>query len=161
MANPEGYNPMRWDCEQRGCFNKKRRPKIELFSKCFKGKISFGDVDGIVEVNGHALMLEWKTDTKQPTMGQRIMYERLSESSPITIFLIVGDAEMMVVSHFGKFHGGIYTPLVESSLDDVTNRISLWNEWAEKTPVGSMNRIKKQILELAFVAGLRRQMEAV
>ena len=42
-----GYNPLRWDCQKQGCFNKKKRPKIEEFAECLPGKISFGDIDGI------------------------------------------------------------------------------------------------------------------
>ena len=48
-----GFNPLRWNCEERGCFNLQKRPKIEVFSACFRGKISFGDVDGIVEISGN------------------------------------------------------------------------------------------------------------
>ena len=69
----KGYNPLRWDCEKRGCFNIKRRPKIEVFHKCFPGNINFGDVDGIVEINGRGLMLEWKSG-KPNKKGELVIY---------------------------------------------------------------------------------------
>ncbi len=126
-----GFNPMRWDCNERGCFNVKRRPKIEVFSECFPGKISFGDVDGIVEINGFGLMLEWKTDTKKPTIGQRIMYERLTKSGLLSVLLVVGNAETMEVSHMSIFFNGKHTDLKEANLEIVKNKIKSWVKWAK------------------------------
>ena len=57
---PLGFNPMRWDCDTDGCFNVKRRPKIEMFADCFPRRINFGDVDGLVEIGGRFCLLEWK-----------------------------------------------------------------------------------------------------
>lgn len=122
---------MRWDCEKQGCFNIKRRPKIEVFYDCFPGNISFGDVDGIVEINGHGLMLEWKTDTKKPTMGQRIMYERLTRNKLITVFLVVGNAETMEISHLGIFYEGKQSELINSNLEEVKLKIKNWVSWAK------------------------------
>ncbi len=129
--NGDGFNPMRWDCKTRGCFNIKRRPKIEVFSDCFPGNISFGDVDGIVEINGHGLMLEWKTDTNKPTTGQRIMYERRTKSKLITVFLVVGNAETMEVSHMGIFFEGKQSRLQKVTLEDVKHKIKSWVVWAK------------------------------
>ena len=60
MNKPLGYNPLRWDCGKSGCFNKILRPRIEEFAGCFPGRISLSDIDGIVEVGGFFLLLEWK-----------------------------------------------------------------------------------------------------
>ncbi len=123
---------MRWDCEKRGCFNKKRRPKIEVFYDCFPGKISFGDVDGIVEINGYALMLEWKSDTLEPTTGQKIMYQRITITELLTVLLVVGDAETMSVTHMGCFYKGKQYPLQSANLENVKDKIKSWVKWATK-----------------------------
>lgn len=128
-----GSNPMRWDCKKRGCFNIKRRPKIEVFCDCFPGNISFGDVDGIVEINGRGLMLEWKTDTNKPTTGQRIMYERLTKSELITVLLVVGNAKTMEVSQMGTFYKGKQSNLEQANLNDVKNKIRNWVKWAKSS----------------------------
>ena len=47
MTPANGFNPLRWDCATRGCFNQKCRPKIELFAGCFPDRMSFGDVDAM------------------------------------------------------------------------------------------------------------------
>lgn len=128
-----GFNPMRWDCDNgRNCFNKKMRPKIEVFSECFPGRINFGDVDGIVEINSFGLMLEWKTKTNKPATGQRIMYERLTKTGILTVLFVVGSAETMLVSHMGIFFKGKQTELKEANLDDVKNKIKSWVSWAKK-----------------------------
>lgn len=33
-----GYNELRYNCETQGCFNIKKRPKIEIFAECFPRK---------------------------------------------------------------------------------------------------------------------------
>lgn len=71
----DGFNPMKWDCEERGCFNRKMRPKLEEFAACLPGRIAFTDVDGIVEIGGRFLMLEWKSRPGRIATGQRIMFE--------------------------------------------------------------------------------------
>lgn len=132
MAN--GYNPLRWDCEKKGCFNIKRRPKIEVFAECFPGNINFGDVDGIVEINGRALILEWKTDTEDPTRGQHIMYTRLTRGQMISVMLIVGNAETMEVTHRDTYIDGKKSPLEKASLESVKADITRWRQWAQRQP---------------------------
>jgi len=126
-----GANPLRWDCEQRGCFNKKKRPKIEMFAECFPGRISFGDVDGIVEIGGKALLLEWKPAPIEFAKGQSIMYERLSADKKFCILGVAGDAETMEVSHRCHFWGGNYRPWEPATLDNVRLAITEWVKWVK------------------------------
>ena len=131
MNNESGYNPMRWDCDKRGCFNKKRRPKIEIFHDLFPGKISFGDVDGIVEINARGLMLEWKSDTTELRTGQRIMYQRLSKDHVLSVIVLCGDAETMQVDYIGWVFGGIYHEPTRGSLERARDDIASWVSWAQ------------------------------
>ena len=67
MSAVAGYNPLRWNCDDRGCYNVKHRPKIEFFAGALPGKIAMTDVDATTEVNGHFLFLEWKSgDPRDP-----------------------------------------------------------------------------------------------
>jgi hypothetical protein len=106
MTAANGYNPLRWDCERHGCFNLKRRPKIEVFADCFPGRISLGDVDGIVEIGGNALLLEWKSEACALPTGQRLLYQRLTWSGPVAVMIVVGDAETMTVTATSVFDRG-------------------------------------------------------
>ena len=128
-SSGNGYNPLRWDCEKQGCFNLKRRPKIELFSELFPGKISFGDVDGLVEINGRGLMLEWKTFAGKIPMGQKITYEKLSRDGLITVLCIVGDAETMEIRNHCIFFKGKRLPVngyKDSNLEAIKQIIKRW-----------------------------------
>lgn len=131
MSEPDGYNPMRWDCDKRGCFNKKQRPKIEQFAECFPGKIAFGDVDAIVEINGHGLMLEWKCDPMEIGVGQRIMHERLTKTGLLTVICVAGDAETMAVTHRATFFMGVWHAWTECDMDGLKASIRKWVEWAK------------------------------
>ena len=129
---PDGFNPMRWDCNQKGCFNKKRRPKIEVFHDALPGRISFGDVDGIVEIEGNALVLEWKGENAPIPKGQVIMWTRLTRGGIFTVFVIEGDAETMEVFGFRKFFDGkLYDP-EKTDLDCIKKKIAAWVLYAKK-----------------------------
>ncbi len=126
MSSDNGSNPMRWDCEKQGCFNKKRRPKIEVFSECFPGRINFGDVDGIVEINGKGLLLEWKSVSQNLPTGQRIMYERLTQTGLLTVIVALGDAESMEVWQSCWFVRGKQGLWVTTNLQGMEELIKKW-----------------------------------
>ena len=130
------YNVMRWNCNKGGpganCFNKKCRPKIEVFCDCFPRGISFGDVDGIVEINACGLMLEWKSNTEKLKYGQVTMYKNLSLLGILSIIHVVGNAETMKVTHMGTIFHGVQSSLFPATLDDVKDKIRQWVKLAEE-----------------------------
>lgn len=121
-----GYNPLRWDCEKNGCFNIKRRPKIEVFSDCFPRRINFGDVDGLVELNGNALLLEWKTFKGDLPKGQSIAFKNLTKDGKITVLCVVGNAETMECTHYGFFWNGEWHKYRKASLMEVKSFMTRW-----------------------------------
>ena len=127
-----GYNPLRWDCEKKGCFNKLCRPKIEVFADCFPRRINFGDVDGIVEINGIGLMLEWKTGKGSISVGQRIMYEKLTKTGIITVLCVVGNAETMECRKYCLVYMGKKGKFKNADLAIIKNVIRRWVVFAEK-----------------------------
>jgi hypothetical protein len=131
-VEPNGYNPMGWNCQKDGCFNLKKRPKIELFAECFPGKINFGDVDGIVEINGKALMLEWKSNQGRIPVGQKIMYERITKNKILTVLCVIGNAETMECQKYCLFFDGNQTQFKECSLDLVKKIICRWVNFANQ-----------------------------
>lgn len=133
-ATPLGFNKMRYDCEKSGCFNLKKRPKIEMFADCFPGRISLGDVDGIVEIAGNGLMLEWKPARSEIKQGQAIMYKRFTRSGMLRVLCVVGDAELMTITAHKWFQGGNEKAWQESSFEIVHNLIERWAGWAQKNP---------------------------
>lgn len=132
---PRGFNPITWDCEKQGCFNKVCRPKIEQFAECFPGNIAFGDVDAIAEVNHRLLLLEWKSPRGALKTSQRIMYERTTRGRLLTAFVVVGDPETMAVQQAARFDDGVCTDLGKISLDGVKEMIIGWVNWAKLQPI--------------------------
>jgi len=130
MSSDNGRNPMRWVCAERGCFNIKKRPKIELFADCLPRRIAFTDVDGLVEINGNLLFLEWKEhiDVGQ---GQRILFAKLTRHSPAVVFVIEGDAETMQVRKMATVMYGKMSPFVPMDLEGLRKRICDWATWAD------------------------------
>jgi hypothetical protein len=139
-----GFNQMRWDCKEKGCFNWQKRPKIEVFAECFPGLINFGDIDGIVEIAGNALLLEWKPAKQEVSTGQRIMYERLTEDGRICVIILAGDARNMSVTHLRYVFLGEFFEWEECSLDAARTSMSDWAEWAKKN-----SRINRPVLRLS------------
>jgi hypothetical protein len=129
MSRDNGFNPMRWDCAEQGCFNHKKRPKIELFADCLPGRIAFSDIDAIAEINGNLLLLEWK-DHKNINTGQRVLFERVTQICPATVLIVQGDAEHMTVISVRTVWRGTIMPVEATDLDGLRGRIREWSQWA-------------------------------
>jgi hypothetical protein len=123
---------LRWNCERDGCFNLKRRPKIEMFDDCFPGNIQMGDIDGLVEIKGYLLFFEWKTQDGPLPKGQQLAYERISKESGKCVMVTYGDAETMAVRGYRLFFHGREYPRIAASLGDVRERLRRWSRWAQQ-----------------------------
>lgn len=160
MNAPNGFNPMRYDCENQGCFNKKRRPKIEVFADCFPGKINFGDVDAEVEINGYSLRIEWKCNGNTIPKGQKIMYERKTRYGIDCVLCVHGNAETMEVFSVGSFVNGEWQDWEIANLDELKTKVSKWSAWAQKQPpISTIAGIMRSVLRkfkasdiLSFIA---------
>ena len=128
----QGFNPLRWRCGKDGCFNQLRRPKIEVFAGCFPRRINFGDVDGIVELNGRFCMLEWKGEGGSVHNGQRRSFEAFTRFDGNVVFVVDGDALTMDVSKFRVFWRGKQEPEVVGNLEALKARITKWADWVQE-----------------------------
>jgi hypothetical protein len=131
--HPAGWNPMRWDCEKRGCFNVYMRPKIEVFADCFPGKISGGDVDMLTEINGFFVLLERKSPSAPDDLptGQRISFQRFTRLPGNVVFVVWGDAKTMEVDAFQTVWKGRLGECREGTLNDVKASVKRWAEYAQ------------------------------
>ena len=121
-------NKLRWNCEQQGCFNQKLRPKLEFLNDAFGGKIAFGDIDGVVEVNNRFLFLEWKCIGGKPAIsfGQDLLYRNLSSRDGICVIVVSGSAETMEVRGVMVYQGGACGEWLKIDLAGLKNRIGAW-----------------------------------
>ena len=129
-----GYNPMLWDFQRQGCFNKKKRPKIEMLSECLPGKIAVSDIDGIIEISGNFLVLEFKEHNHIPR-GQQILFQRMTRNKPFFVLIIEADVETMTVYGVNYVADGKIEPQREMDLAGLKKAIAEWSEWAQKNPV--------------------------
>lgn len=92
-----------------------------------------GDVDGIVELGGNFLLLEWKAPWKEECTGQRILFKRFSEREGCLVVVVTGDAETMLVQSSARYWRGVRDPLRgfdPKSLAGVMDTLKRWAEWA-------------------------------
>lgn len=125
-----GFNPMRWDCGASGCFNVKRRPKIEMFADCFPGRVNFGDVDGLVEMSGIFCLIEWKGEGGTLRRGQEISFSAFTRVIGNIVFVVEGNAETMEVWRYCIFWKGRPREWVGADLSAVKQRIRGWATYA-------------------------------
>ena len=135
--NKNGFNPMNWVCISQGCFNKKKRPKIEVFADCFPGAISFSDIDAIVERRGHFLLMEWKGDGVlfNANGGQSRMFNAMTIHENFTVFVVSGDAETMTISGWFEIVGAVQGDFIYGNIDDLIARVSQWSDAVDRMPL--------------------------
>lgn len=132
-------NPMRYDCaEGRRCYNLYKRPKLEMLAAYLPGKCAFTDVDGLAEINGYGLLLEWKpSEDGLPILrgphrgGQIIAYERLSQSGCLTVVAAAGDALTMEVTHLAWWWFDYWQEWFPATIVDLASFITDWVTWAQ------------------------------
>lgn len=136
MTAPNGYNPIRWKCEERGCFNVKKRPKIEVFADCLPGRIAFSDVDATVEVNGRFLFLEFKEgEPRELQTGQRIYLQRLTLlHRNIQAAIVSANSETMEIAFIRAIRLGQFGPVEKCDLAALRARIRSWAVRASALP---------------------------
>ena len=130
-----GFNPMTWDCEKSGCFNRVKRPKFEVFHDCFYGNLSMSDIDAAVEVNGNFLLIEWKSGGGKLKTAQKIFFERLTRHSNIFVYIVEGDAETMRIDGYSVIYGGVCDEnFVPCDLKKFRAILKEFNDWAVQNP---------------------------
>ena len=117
---------LRWICKDKGCF-RTMCPKLGAFDECFPGRIGMSDIDGVVEIGGRFLFLEWKAQGGRVGTGQRIMFEQLTALSPkMTVIVVSGHPREMVIETVQVFVGGKGNAAEPCDLDGLKARISAW-----------------------------------
>ena len=125
---------MRWDCspDRDGCYRERGQPDLTVLDECFPGRIAMTDVDGLVEINGQFLLIEWKRRGDVPA-GQRIMFERMTRHPEFTILVIVGDPATMEVKCYDVCQDGRRKGRRDCDLSELKRRVGAWADRASRT----------------------------
>lgn len=119
---------MRWECPRDGCWKDKNLLKFDVFAGCFPRDINFTDLDGIVELNGNYLVLEWKNSPCTLPTGQRIMFQRMTSTGIISALIVAGNAELMEPTHMQPWWMGKPGKWVACDIHSLRDRICNWVE---------------------------------
>ena len=95
-------------------------------------KLLPSNVDGIIERNGHFLVMEWKRLNESMNEGQKILLRSLSNTPKMIVLLIEGDTDNgMNVSKIYKIQND---KLIAKGhcLDDLKWLIQIWYDHANK-----------------------------
>ncbi len=126
---------MRWNCKEKGKCFRRLCPKLGAFDGCFPGKIGMSDVDGMVEIGGRFLFLEWKSPGGYLTDGQRYAFQNLTSLSTdpmkVTVIVVCGDPEEMTVETFQVFHSGKGHDVSPCDFEGLRARIKSWADRAQ------------------------------
>ncbi len=131
---------LRWNCAESGCF-RNLCPLLGAFDDCFPGKIGMSDIDGVVEIGGRFLFLEWKAEGGSLTTGQRIMFEQMTALSPkVTVIVVCGHPRDMVIETVRVFHGGSADKAESCDFEGLKARISSWAKRARMARIRPSQR---------------------
>ena len=121
-----------WDCQNgQNCYKEQVLPNWAIFNECFRPtKIKFTDMDGVVERNGQFLFVEVKQNTKSIPIGQRILFEKLTENAPhITVLLLYAFdvSKKMDIQEYAVFKNGNMTQnWTRTNTQEVIERVRRW-----------------------------------
>jgi len=124
MSQPAYYIGEKWHdfTVLKGCFGDSR--------------IMPTDIDGMVERNGHFLVIEFKPDGKSITTGQKIMLRRLSKLNEFTVLVIWHEPcavhEFKVPVAMQQFPD---VTIEETDIDGVRSVVKLWYQMADNQKV--------------------------
>ena len=122
---------IRHNCELGGCFIKTQSPDWGFADNAFSGKIRIGDIDGIVEKNGHLLILEWKAEGVPETKGQQIMAQNATLASPnITFMIINGNPITNQVVAMKIYYNGTVRNITNADNDYFCDACKKWEQFA-------------------------------
>ncbi len=116
-----------WDCEKHGCYKQKCIPDWGFLQGVFPRGCRPTDIDGVVELDGRFLFLEWKHTGGSLQKAQRRLFQRLTLLSPdILVVILYGDTEALTIGHFQTIYGGKCSDMEECTTDAIIERIRTW-----------------------------------
>ena len=130
---------LRRECEKYGCARRYLDPKLERYSECFPRKISMGDIDGSVELNGCILWVEWKhgavlekfEEMNRAQWLQAVAFTRNSHRQ--SFVFVVGPMSEPEKWVWRRVRGGKWVGEWERSGETgLMEMFAKWADWAEK-----------------------------
>jgi hypothetical protein len=99
------------------------------------------DIDGVVEISGYFLFLEWKAPGGAVTGGQRILFEQLTAlSHRVTVIVVSGEPRQPTVENIQVFRRGVGSLPEACNFEQLQARIKGWADKAKLRKVRPSQR---------------------
>lgn len=138
MADADGFNPWRGDCQGgANCHVERHKLRLEEFARYLPGRCAFTDVDGLFERRHRALFVEWKAWPRPRDLppGQAIALLNLTRLSPhIWAVVALGDPITTRAHHFAEVHAGTLGPWVRCTPSEFWDRLRAFGEFFDTAP---------------------------
>lgn len=125
---------IRHDCKSRGCYKDACLPDWGIFDGCFDAKspkISIGDLDGVVEVNGKILFLEWKRKECELSYGQMALFKTLTRNSEKqSVLVIYGSVDGNGDLKYQTIHKGNVSEMQDCDAEFIRKMLKRWTYYA-------------------------------
>lgn len=103
-----------------------------MFDGCFDNpRIALMDIDGALERNGYALMIETKSPGAKLPQGQQVTFFNLCRGTT-TVIVVWGLPQQPEACSF--FHQGWTYPPIPSNEEHLRKVVSRWYQWADRQP---------------------------
>jgi len=122
---------MKHNC-QNSCYMKTHMWDWAIFEGCFPPRVSPSDIDGVIERNGHFLIIETKSaDLDGIPRGQQITYEAFQRTGAVTILIMFGDrnAPSRAVA---MLPSGEVRQYPTTDLAEMREVMTRWYQWADQ-----------------------------
>lgn len=136
MRPSPGNLNIRWDCRTDGCY-RDQLPDWSPLNDCFpRPGIRVSDIDGMVEVGGHFLFLEWKLPRAPVPDGQHRALLRLSTLPGVTVIILWGQSTAKP-EHWQILNDGHAALPAPVTFDEWHAFTCAWATAADETPTSS------------------------
>ena len=128
---------MRYECAAGHCWLDEHVARLGEFDECFPGRIGFTDVDGLVERNGHALVIELKRPGAPLPTGQRIVLERMTTrmGDDFQAIVVWGSQDWSGPLEWQRWERGRPSLRQPVTLAEIKAHCRKWFRWADARPL--------------------------
>lgn len=129
----KNLNPLLHQCTGLDrCYLKVLKPRLEALNAALPGRLCFTDIDGMLEIDGRLLFVEWKRGMTIP-QGQDIAFRGMTRGNQNTVLVISGTLPEMEVARYCVYVRGGQCSWHTADLAEVQEWIRFWvDETREK-----------------------------
>lgn len=123
---------MRWQCNSVGCFLQRRTDPV-ILDGCFPAGVTGSDVDVMVELGGHFLVVEFKRPGVSIPIGQLRAFKALVATGRFTVVIVY--ALEQHVQGWRKVTLEGLEPLHTGDVDALREHVKRWSAIHDNRPV--------------------------